>query len=82
MKLINLILGEGKRTWRVDPEDSSIVSYGAENGYGDIRYFDTEEKARDFMNGKTKGKHAGSKFIKKRKLHKRPLRKTTPRTID
>jgi len=82
VKLIDLIMSEGKRVWRVDLEDSSVVSYGAENGYGDIRYFDTDEKAREFMNGEIKGKHPGRKFIKRAKPHKKPERKITPRTID
>jgi GNAT superfamily N-acetyltransferase len=48
-----------RSVWRVDSEDSSVVSYGARNTAGDVRYFDKEEKARKFAGGQIKGPSPG-----------------------
>jgi hypothetical protein len=64
--------------WRVDPEDSSVVSYAAKRGKR-TRYFDSEEKARKFAAGETKSKirDAEKKLTKQRP--KPPERKQTYR---
>jgi hypothetical protein len=44
--------------WRVDPEDSSVVSYGARNTFGKVKYFDDEESARKFASGEIPSRQA------------------------
>ena len=58
--------GRSRDTWRVDPEDSSVVSYGARNSVGQVRYFKSEEAARKFASGETKGPHPGRPKPKQR----------------
>jgi hypothetical protein len=72
IRLIDLIFNEGikagigdsaevgrrRDTWRVDPEDSSVVRYGARNTFGKVRYFDDEESARKFASGQIPGRQA------------------------
>jgi len=51
-------VGRSRDTWRVDPEDSSVVRYGARNTFGKVRYFDDEESARKFASGETPSRQA------------------------
>jgi GNAT superfamily N-acetyltransferase len=50
--------GRSRDTWRVDPEDSSIVRYGARNTFDKVRYFDDEQSARKFASGETPSRQA------------------------
>jgi GNAT superfamily N-acetyltransferase len=58
--------GRSRDTWRVDSEDSSVVRYGARNSVGQVRYFKSEEAARKFASGETKGPHPGRPKPKQR----------------
>jgi hypothetical protein len=87
MRLIDIILeGKGIEVKRVKSPDGNNPkdAWMGRNTYGEARYFydDNDEiarqKATDFAHGKIKGKHQGAKFIKKRKLHKKPERKISP----
>jgi hypothetical protein len=63
--------GRTRDTWRVDPENSSVVRYGARNSFGKVQYFDDEESARKFAAGQTKSK-LGGKLPKQRKQRPTP----------
>jgi hypothetical protein len=51
--------GRSRDTWRVDSEDSSVLSFGARNSIDQVRYFDNEDDARKFASGEIKGPHPG-----------------------
>jgi hypothetical protein len=69
---------EKRSVWRVDPEDTSVVSYAGRNSYGQVRYFSTQEKANKYARGEIKGKHPGRPIPKIKPTQK--LRKQTYRT--
>jgi hypothetical protein len=58
--------GRSRDIWRVDPEDSSVLSYGARNSLNQVRYFDNEEDARKFARGEIEGPHSGKPEPKQR----------------
>jgi GNAT superfamily N-acetyltransferase len=65
--------------WRVDPEDTSVVTYAARLGKR-TRYFDNEEKARKFAAGQIKSKIRDAEKKLRKKRPKPPERKQTYRT--
>jgi hypothetical protein len=71
--------GRTRDIWRVDPEDSSVVRYGARNTFGKVQYFDDEESARKFAAGQTKSRLGGTLPKQRKQRPKPPQRKQTYR---
>lgn len=71
--------GRTRDTWRIDPEDSSVVRYGARNTFGKVRYFDNEESARKFAAGQTKSRLGGYQKKLRKQRPTPPERKQTYR---
>jgi hypothetical protein len=71
--------GRNRDIWRVDPEDSSVVRYGARNTFGKVQYFDDEESARKFAAGQTKSRLGGYQRKLKKQRPNPPERKQTYR---